>query len=159
MDELYREYSQIVFFFLYKRCGDALLSEDLMQETFLKAIESIDSYDGSCKMSTWLCQIAKHLLYQHWEKDKHMPTEELNNEYESCDDTEQQAIAKIELADVWNILYKLPLETRKVVELRVLGGLSFKEIGEILKISENNARVTFFRAKMTLIKEVHYGED
>ena len=66
MDELYRQYSQILFHFLYTRCQDRELAEDLMQETFLKALESLDSYDGSCKLSTWLCQIGKHLLYQHW---------------------------------------------------------------------------------------------
>ena len=83
MDELYRQYSQIVFYFLYKRCNDPLLAEDLMQETFLKAIESIDSYDENCKISTWLCQIAKHLLYQHWAKDNRVQLEELNESYES----------------------------------------------------------------------------
>lgn len=153
MDELYRQYSQIVYYFLYKKCGSPLLAEDLMQETFLKAIESIDTYDKSCKMSTWLCQIARHLLYQHWAKDKHIQWEELDETYESDSNTERQVIADIELADVWSRLQKFPLETRKVVELRVLGDMSYKEIGSILGKSENWARVTFFRAKMILIKE------
>lgn len=76
MEELYRQYSQIIFYFLYARCKDPLLSEDLMQETFVKALESMDSYDGSCKVSTWLCQIAKHLLYQHWQKNARIQIEE-----------------------------------------------------------------------------------
>lgn len=155
MDELYRQYSQIVFYFLYKRCKDPMLAEDLMQETFLKAIESIDSYDNSCKMSTWLCQIAKHLLYQHWARDSRVQLEELDETFESENNTEQHAISKIELADVWNRLQELPLETRKVVELRALSDLSYKEIGTLLGKSENWARVTFFRAKMKLMKEVN----
>ena len=159
MDELYRQYSQIVFYFLNKRCKDPLLAEDLMQETFLKAIESIDSYDKSCKISTWLCQIAKHLLYQHWAKDNRVQLEELDESYESDTNTEQQAIASIELADVWDRLQKLPLEMRKVVEFRVLGELSYREIGNMLGMSETKARVTFFRAKMILIKEGNYGKD
>ncbi len=130
-----------------------------MQETFLKAIESIDSYDKSCKVSTWLCQIAKHLLYQHWAKDNRVQLEELDESYESDTNTEQQAIASIELADVWDRLQKLPLEMKKVVELRVLGELSYREIGSMLGMSEAKARVIFFRAKMILIKEGNYEKD
>lgn len=156
MDELYKRYSQIVFYFLYKKCNDSMLAEDLMQETFLKAIESIDTYDNSCKMSTWLCQIAKHLLYQHRAKYRHVQLEEFEapgTEYESHSNTERHAIASIELANVWSRVRKFPPEMKKVVEFRVLGDMSYKEIGEIFGKSESWARVTFFRAKMILIKE------
>lgn len=151
MDELYKQYSQIVFHFLYKKCHDSALSEDLMQETFLRALECLDSYDHSCKLSTWLCQIAKHLLYQHWSKSNRMQLEELDETLESTYDTERQAMANIELADVWDKLQALPPDARKTVELRVLSGLSYREIGEILGRSENWARVTFYRAKLALI--------
>ena len=156
MNELYQQYSQIIYYFLYIRCHDPMLAEDLMQETFLKALESIDNYDGSCKISTWLCQIAKHLLYQYWEKNNRAQLDELDEDLESRDDTELQAITKIELMDVWDKVQKLPQDMRRVVELRSLSDLSYKEIGGILGKSENWARVTFYRAKMILMKEVHY---
>lgn len=152
MDELYREYSHIVFHFLHKRCQDADLAEDLMQETFLKAIESLDTYNGSCKISTWLCQIAKHLLYQHWDKTNHARMEELDDGLESTNDTQRQAMARVELADVWDKLQVLSPEMRRVVELRSLGGLSYREIGEMLGRTENWARVTFYRAKLFLLE-------
>lgn len=154
MDELYQQYSQIVFQFLYARCHDKSLAEDLMQETFLRAIESLDSYDKSCKLSTWLCQIAKHLLYQHWSKTNRARLEELDETLESAHNTEQHALARVELADVWEKLQTLPPDTRKTVELRVLGGLSYREIGRVLGKSENWARVTFYRAKLILTEEV-----
>jgi len=152
MDELYRQYSQIVYYFLYKKCQDSALAEDLMQETFLKALECLDNYDHSCKLSTWLCQIAKHLLYQHWTRTNRVQLEELDECLESSCDTERQALANIELADVWDKLQALPPDTLKTVELRVLSGLSYLEIGEILGRSENWARVTFYRAKLALIQ-------
>ncbi len=130
-----------------------------MQETFLKAIESIDTFTGDCKMSTWLCQIAKHLLYQHWHKSSRIALEEVDDTLESERNTEQEVIAKIELMDVWDKLQMFPEDMRKVVELRVLGDLSFREIGSMLGKSENWARVTFHRAKIRLIKEVSYGKD
>ncbi len=159
MDEIYERYSQIVFHFLYVRCRERELAEDLMQETFLRALEAIDSYNASCKISTWLCQIAKHLLYQHWEKNNRARLEELEEELEASNDTEQQAIARLELMDVWDRLQSLPADMKKVIELRVLGDLSYKEIGEMLGKSENWARVTFYRGKVILIKEVLHGED
>ena len=121
MDELYQQYSQIVFQFLYARCHDRELAQDLMQETFLRAIQCLDSYDKSCRLSTWLCQIAKHLLYQHWAKSGRARLEELDETLESGYDTEQHALAKVELADVWERLRKLPPEMRKTVELREIG--------------------------------------
>ncbi len=152
MDELYRQYSRIVFHFLYKKCKDPALAEDLMQETFLKALERLDSYDHSCKLSTWLCQIAKHLLYQHWDKSHRVQLEELDESLQSRQDTAQHAMARVELADVWDRLQALPPDARKTVELRVLGDLSFREIGDILGKTENWARVTFYRAKLALIQ-------
>ena len=47
MNEIYQQYSQIVFQFLYTKCHDRELAQDLMQETFLKALECLDRYDKS----------------------------------------------------------------------------------------------------------------
>ena len=110
-------------------------------------------------MSTWLCQIAKHLLYQQWHKSSRIVLEEMDDTLESERNTEQEVIAKIELMDVWDKLQMFPEDMRKVVELRVLGDLSFREIGAMSGKSENWARVTFHRAKVRLIKEVSYGKD
>ena len=74
METLYKENAKIVYHYLYSRCKDEELSKDLTQETFLKAYESMERFDGSYKISTWLCQIAKHLLYRHWEKDPLLTT-------------------------------------------------------------------------------------
>lgn len=158
MDEIYQRYSQIIFHFLYVRCKDSELAEDLMQDTFLRALEAIDTYDASCKISTWLCQIAKHLLYQHWEKSNRARLEELDEELEASNDTEQHAIARLELTDVWDRLQSLPPDMRKVIELRVLSDLSYKEIGGMLGKSENWARVNFYRGKR-LLMEVWHGKD
>lgn len=153
MEELYRQNAKIVYRFLYARCGDAGLAEDLTQETFLKAYQSIDRYDGSCKVSVWLCQIAKHLLYQHWERSKHeVPAEPDTERFDDRADTEHEVFARIELLDVLKEMQKLPAQMREVMYLRIAGDLSFREIGEILGRSENWARVNFFRGKELLLR-------
>lgn len=153
MDELYRHNAQMVYRFLLSRCRDEQLAEDLTQETFLRAFQSIDRFDGSCKLSTWLCQIARHVLLQHYEKNgKESPTE-LSEDIPARDDVERQILQRIELEDVFKELQTLPASMRQVVYLRVLEDLSYKEIGAILGKSENWARVNFFRAKEQLLKE------
>ena len=69
-DEIYREHSKLVYRFLYTYTRDEHLAEELTQETFFRALKSINKYNGKCKISVWLCQIAKHTMYQYFEKKK-----------------------------------------------------------------------------------------
>ena len=70
MEEIYQAHARTVYKFLLSQCHDADLAEELTQETFYQAVRSIDRVNGSCKVSVWLCQIAKHLWYQHLRKRK-----------------------------------------------------------------------------------------
>ncbi len=152
MDELYRENAKIVYHFLYSRCHNVQLAEDLTQETFLRAYQSIERYDGSCKLSVWLCQIAKHLYFQYLQKNGREIPAELEEEKAAVSDTEKQVLTRLELIDVLKEMQKLPDKIREVIYLRISGDLSFKEIGEILGQTENWARVNFYRGKELLLK-------
>ena len=80
LEAAYQEYADLVYRFLYVRTRDREWSQELMQETFLRAVGSISRYDGSCKLSVWLCQIAKHILYQELRKKKRLETTELDGQ-------------------------------------------------------------------------------
>lgn len=169
MDELYQENAKIVYGFLCSLCHDRSLAEELTQETFLQAYKSLERYDGSCKVSSWLCQIAKHLYYRHLQKAKReIPTDfggqEPGAEGQAelgmhsgqgrggAQNPEHQALVRLELLDVLKEMQKLPAQMREVMYLRIAGDLTFKEIGEILGRSENWARVSFYRGKEILLK-------
>ena len=152
MEILYKENAKIVYHYLYTKCKDEELAKDLTQETFLRAYESMERFDGSCKISTWLCQIAKHLLYRHWEKAGRQIPAEPDKTLPAKDNTENQVLTRIELIDCLKELQKLPEQLREVMYLRVMSDLSYREIGEIMGKSENWARVTFYRAKEALLK-------
>ena len=66
----FEEYGMFVFKYLMSLCGNADLAEELTQETFYRAIRSSGKFDGNCKVSTWLCQIAKHIWYQELEGER-----------------------------------------------------------------------------------------
>ena len=152
METLYRENVKIVSHYLYSMCGDVELVKDLTQETFLRAYESLERIDGSCKISTWLCQIAKHLLYQTYAKAGRQVIMEQDETKPAKENTEQTVLNRIELIDCLKELQKLPEQMREVVYLRVMSDLSYREIGEIMGKSENWARVNFYRAKELLLK-------
>ena len=151
MEKIYTQNAKLVYGFLLSKCKDAHVAEELTQETFLQALKSFDSYNGTCKISVWLCQIAKHLLYQYW--SKHKDTISLSSvdwEIPNSVNLEQLVMNRMEIEDIRTKINELPENMRKVVFFRISQNLSFKEIGEIMEKSENWARVTFFRAKELL---------
>ena len=164
MEEIYQENAKLVYRFLLKYCHDPQLAEELTQETFLRAMNSINRYDHSCKISVWLCQIAKHIYLQYLRKHgKEIPSEEIhldeittNSPHE--EGIEEKLIRRYDLLDVLKDMQSLPEQMREVIYLRTMAELSFKEIGEILGKSENWSRVTFYRCKERLLKGRKRGE-
>ena len=70
MEKIYQRDGQTVYKFLLAKTRDEHLAEELTQETFYQAVKSVDRFRGDCKVSVWLCQIAKHLWYQSLGKQK-----------------------------------------------------------------------------------------
>lgn len=153
MDAAYREYAVMVYKFLLSLCYEEELAEELTQETFYQAVRSVDRYDGSCKVSTWLCQIAKHLWYREMECRKRKGTSELTADMESLEKpVEEQLIVKEEKMELFRKVHVLDEISKEIVLLRVTGAFSFKEIAELFGKNENWARVTYYRAKQKLLK-------
>lgn len=156
MDELYNEYFQTVFKYLFCLTHDTDLSEELTQETFYQAIKTYGNFRGDCKVSVWLCQIAKHLWYKEYSKIKRNvsdPIYEISDSLESREQVENIILTNESKFELFQKLQTLDEKTREVMYLRLTGELSFKEIGEILNKNETWARVTFYRAKQKLVKE------
>lgn len=153
MDGIYKEYAELVYKYLFSLSLDAHTAEELTQETFYRAILSIDTYNERCKMSTWLCQISKHLWYQELDKRRRKATKPLD---ETLPDHSQLVEAAVlnaqEKMSMFRMLHNLSEPTREVMYLRLSGELSFREIGELLNQSESWARVTFYRGKKKLME-------
>ena len=147
-EEVYRDYLEDVYRFSLALCRDPVLAEELTQETFYQAVRSIDRFNGSCKVSVWLCQIAKHLWYQHLRKRK--PEEPLPEDGLPGPSAEEDVLTRQGHLDLLRQIHALPPSTREVVYLRAFGGLSFREIGDVLGRTETWARVTFYRGKERL---------
>lgn len=160
MDSVYREYADLIYRFLYSYTHDADWSQELMQETFLRAVGSVSRYDGSCKLSVWLCQIAKHVLYQELRKKKRIATVELTDYLpdNAAPDGEASVLRQENKIELYQAVHHLPELEREVVLYRISGELSFREIGTILGKSENWSRTVFYRAKQKIKKELKSHE-
>ena len=148
MDDIYQQYAGTVYRFLLSRTRDEDLAEELTQETFYQALRSIDRFDGSCKITTWLCAIAKNQLSE-WRR-KHPQEMELTQvpEWElSGGSAETDVLKSMERIELLRKLHVCPEPGREILYLRIFGNLSFKEIGEIMGKTENWARVTYYRSK------------
>lgn len=150
MDEIYQEHAQTVYKFLMAQTHDADLAEELTQETFYQAVKSIHRFDGSCKLSVWLCQIARHLWYQQLRRrGREIPAEDSVLDLPLAS-AEQQVQEREDQTQLLRRIHALADPAREVVYLRAFGGLSFRQIGDVTGHTETWARVTFYRAKEKL---------
>lgn len=162
MEEIYQQYSNTVYHYLICLSSDAELAEDLTQETFAIAVKEIPKFRGDCKISVWLCQIAKHLWYKELKKNKKrnfVSIEELNEEITDAKMIEEEICQKEEKLHLYKAMQKLDDKSREVMYLRLVGNLSFIEIAEVLGKTPNWARVTFFRAKQKIKEGEENGKE
>ena len=145
MENIYREHAQTVYRYLLARTHDAALAEELTQETFYQAVRSAGRFTGECKITTWLCGIARNVLR----------TERRRIPEEAAGETADGALlAGEERVELLRRMQSLGSDVREVMYLRIFGTLSFREIGDILSRSENWARVTYYRGKERLRKDM-----
>ncbi len=155
VEELYKDYFHDVYLYIRSLSADEHLAEDITQETFFRAMKSVDSFRGDCDIRVWLCQIAKNLLFTHSKKSGRFTGEEVpetvadtNVSIEDMVADEQQSM------DIHRVLHTLSEPYKEVFTLRVFGELSFRQIGDIFGKTESWARVSFHRAKLKIIEEL-----
>ena len=161
LKDMCEEYYPLVFGYLMTLTGgDRDLSEDLTQETFLRAIQRIHTFRGEAKMSTWLCQIAKYCFYQYLSKRSHCKAVSIDTaDNLSADELiEESYLIKEERSVLYEMIRKLEPAMRDVLLYRIVGELSFRQIGELMGKTENWARVNFYRGKEMVGKEMRRHE-
>lgn len=154
MEAIYRNHANMVYKFLLSKTRDADYAEELTQEVFYRAIQSVERYDGTCKVTTWLCAIARHVWLQDLNKRKRRRQESLSNDLAASENVEEQVLESGQRTEIFRQLHQLAEPMREVMYLRLSGELSFRDIGEILDKDETWARVTFYRGKQKLAKGV-----
>ena len=147
--EIYSLYFQDVYRYILALSRDSDLAEEITQEAFFKALKSLDSFQGQCKLYVWLCQIAKNTYLSYLKKHKEPEKEET-----LTSSLEEMMLDKESVFLIHQALHNLPEPYKEVFSLRVLGELSFRQIGLLFGKTENWARVTYHRARLTIKEEL-----
>lgn len=156
LSEIYKQHADMLYRFLLSKTRDPLVAEELTQETFFQALKSLHTFDGSAKISTWLCAIAKHLWLAHQKK---CASNELPDYFELYSDSAENEVLKhFDQLTLYRSLHQMPEPMKEILHLRLFSNLSFKDIGLIMGKSEVWARVNYYRGKEKLVKEMTLHE-
>lgn len=151
--ELFENYYKDVYTYLYSLCRDASLSEDLASEVFLEVVKSIASFRGDSDIKTWLFSIARHRWYAYLRTKTHQPPiESIHELYDSNFVGLQPSDFPSDLEHLIQSLLDDESELAKNIFQMRLNGYSYYEIANNFQISENSARVIFFRIKTKIKK-------
>lgn len=148
-EQVYRQYAQEVYLFVFKLCAQAHTAEEITQETFVRAYQAYDRFEGRCRVDVWLCQIAKNLWFSHYRR--RAKWQALPIALTAQEDLPSQQIEQKEtVRALCQALHQLPKNYQEVFALRVFGELSFQKIGALFGKNDSWARVTYYRAKTKL---------
>jgi RNA polymerase sigma-70 factor (ECF subfamily) len=160
---LVEKYHRAMVHFLFRMVHTQAVAEELAQEVFLRVYRSRESYRAEAKFTTWLYRIATNLAVNHARDTKHeraaqnvyldVPDEETGTTPEVADDeptAEQQMLRDERMGAIRKHVMALPERQRMAVLMHKYQGLDYRQIGEVLKLSESATKSLLFRAYQTL---------
>lgn len=158
---LYERHKRRLFGFFYNMSGDPNLSEDLVQNVFVRMLKYRHTYSGEGSFLAWMFRTARNVKYDHYKKNKELIQADLSSwDYKMVDN--DNAIAQMEKKDNLVLLRKalmqLGEEQREVIVFSKLKEMKFSEIGEVLGCSEGAAKVKAHRALKELKRIVQKME-
>ncbi len=142
----YDAHYEEVFLFVYRRTDDEAMSADITQQVFLKALQNLNKYQyRGVSFVAWLLRIAANETAQYFRDNKKMRV--VNVEKSGieaiCDEDSSSAMEQRE--NVFKALKQLDADSLELIEMRYFEKRSFKEIGAIKNIKENNAKLKVHR--------------
>ena len=147
-DRIYQTYFDPVYRYALSLSGEPLTAEEITQDTFFKALRSLDQFQGKSSLKTWLCSIARNLWISEQRKKKTQPIDEKAASHADPSAGPEEAIMRQdESMRIHRLLHHLEEPYREVFTLRTLGQLSFRDIGELFGKSDNWACVIYHRAR------------
>lgn len=154
---LYERYKKRLFGFFYQMNKDAGLSEDLVQNVFIRILKYKHTYTENSNFITWIFQIARNVNYDHFNKQKKQRTEDVDKvefALEASDNAELDIEKSERLAVLKVALDRLPVDKRELIVLSKFKELKYREVGEIIGCTEGNARIKVHRA-LNALKKVY----
>jgi RNA polymerase sigma-70 factor, ECF subfamily len=140
-------YSDPIYTFLVYRMGSTDV-EDLVQEVFMRALNSFESFEGKSNPKTWLYSIARNLAVDEQRKRKRSitPLSHEHQEAASLETPETMLFLNEDSRELLSTIHTLKPNYRDVLVLKGINGFDVKETAAILNWTENKVRITYHRA-------------
>ncbi|MGD0601014.1 MAG: sigma-70 family RNA polymerase sigma factor [Terriglobales bacterium] len=164
---LVQKYRRPMVGFMYRMCHNPSTAEELAQEVFLRVYRSRTSYEPSAKFSTWLYRIATNLAVNHARDTRHErpentvrldePNQETGTTPDLADDSlsaEEQILKRERLAAIRSKVNALPERQRMAVVMHKYQQMDYRQIADVLKLSESATKSLLFRAYETLREQL-----
>lgn len=144
---LYDYYLDAIYRFIYYKVFSREVAEDLVSDTFFKALKQLQSYSSSRgRFNSWLYQIARNTVIDYYRtKKENVPIDDIFD-LGHDERTPDQIDALASLAKVEEYLKELPARQREIITLRIWEGKSFDEIATILGGTEGSVKMAFSRS-------------
>ncbi|MDX1628685.1 MAG: RNA polymerase sigma factor [Fulvivirga sp.] len=147
---LFERYKKLLFTFFYHGNQDAQLSEDLVQNTFMRILKYRSSFKGEGAFKVWMFHIARNVRHDHFRKQKRFNNEDLDSWSDKIGDQEPNREIEItqteEMKMLQIALQRLDEDKREIITLSKLQGMKYKEIAQLLSCTEGAVKVKVFRA-------------
>ena len=153
-EDIYAAYFSDVFRYARSLTLDENQAEELTEETFFRALRSLNRFRGDCEVRVWLCRIARNLFYDEKRRRQHLQEEEPPETLPDKRDFTGELMDRQTALDLHRILHGLPEPYKEVFSLRIFGELGFADIGSLFGKSAHWACVTYHRAKEKIQKEM-----
>lgn len=144
---LYNKYHEQIFRFIYQRVDDKEAAFDATSQVFLKALTNLHKYEfRGVPFASWLYRIAKSEVNQLFRQNKAQRTINVESVhlYDMIDEMEENRLEEYH-DKLMDVISDLEEDDLQLIEMRYFEKRPFKEIGEILEITENNAKVKVYR--------------
>jgi len=164
---LVEKYRRPMVNFMYRMAHNAAAAEDLAQEVFLRVYRSREGYEASAKFTTWLYRIATNLAVNHARDTRHERPEKMVSLDEPDDATgltmdvpdaslsaEEMILRRERMAAIRQRVQALPERQKVAVLMHKYQHMDYKQIGEVLKLSESATKSLLFRAYETLREQL-----
>lgn len=154
---LYQRYKKVLFAYFFNNCHNQEVSEDLVQTTFEKVIKYRNNYTGKGSFKSWMFAIARNAYIDEYKKRK-------NHDLLKTDMTQSNALNMThnpfsldeDRELLWKCLQMLSADKRELLVLTKIEGMKYKEVGEMLHLSESNLKTRIYRIMKELKEHINH---
>ncbi len=153
-EDVYAQYFRKVYSFVLSLSQNEHIAEEITQETFFRVMKHPEAFRGQSSVDTYLCSIAHNLYISSIRRQKRQVSDIGTEEMPDPKDFSQDFESRDTTRRLHVLLHQMEEPYKEVFSLRVFGELPFAEIGALFGKSDSWARVTYFRAKQRLQRQL-----